>query len=101
MALKYKDKKLINIYPLSDKNKYFISISYNYQKPNSETILLYIVNLIATKDNDKFTFSIPLDYLTRYWKTQTFGNITYHFRNFINTDRAKIFNKKTLKLQIN
>ncbi|GFD83005.1 hypothetical protein MHM83_09265 [Tenacibaculum sp. Mcav3-52] len=98
LALKYKDKKLINIYPLSDKNKYFISISYNYQKPNSETILLYIVNLIATKDNDKFTFSIPLDYLTRYWKTQTFGNITYHFRNFINTDRAKIFNKKNSEI---
>jgi len=95
--LKNKDKQLINIYPVSN-NEYFISVSYTYQKPESESILLYIINLIATKDENKFTFSVPIDYLTRYWKTQTIGNTTYHFRNNLNTERAKLFDKKNSEI---
>lgn len=96
-VLKLKDKQLINVYPISN-NEYFISVSYTYQKPESEPILLYIINLIATKDDSKFTFSIPIDYLTRYWKTQTIGNITYHFRNNLNTERAKLCDKKNSEI---
>jgi hypothetical protein len=96
-ALKHKDKQLINVYPISN-NEYFISVSYTYQTPESEPILLYIINLIATKDDSKFTFSVPIDYLTRYWKKQTIGNITYHFRNNLNTKRAKLFDKKNSEI---
>jgi hypothetical protein len=53
-ALKHKDKQLINVYPISN-NEYFISVSYTYQTPESEPILLYIINLIATKDDSKAT----------------------------------------------
>ncbi len=96
-ALNLKDKQLINVYPVSN-NEYFISVSYTFQKPESEPILLYIINLIATKDDNKFTFSIPIDYLTRYWKTQTIGNITYHFKDTLNTERAKLFDKKNSEI---
>lgn len=96
-AKKIQDKQLINIYPIS-RDKYFISISYTYQNPETNPILLYIINLIATNTNDKFTFSVPLDYLTRYWKTETVGNVTYHFRESINKERAKVFDNKNTEI---
>ncbi|CAM1346975.1 hypothetical protein [Tenacibaculum insulae] len=96
-AKKNQDKQLINIYPIS-KDKYFITISYIYQNPETNPILLYNINLIATESSDKFTFSVPLDYLTRYWKTETVGNITYHFRENINIERAKIFDNKNIEI---
>ncbi|UII76326.1 hypothetical protein LV716_00605 [Flagellimonas sp. HMM57] len=96
-ALKFKDKQLINVYPISN-GEYFVSISYtSYKEPESDPVLLYIIDLIATKIDDKFTFSVPIDYLTRYWKTQTIGNITYHYKSDINIKRAELFNKKILK----
>lgn len=96
-ASKSQDKQLINVYPIS-KNEYLFTVSYTRQKPNSNPTLLYIVNLVATKTKDKFTFSIPIDYLTRHWKTQTVGNITYYFRNTIKIDRAKLFDKKNSEI---
>ncbi|MEO6902523.1 MAG: hypothetical protein ABI315_05130 [Bacteroidia bacterium] len=94
---KIQDKQLINVYPIST-DKYFISISYTYQNPKTNPILLYIINLIATETNDKFTFSVPLDYLTRNWKTEIVGNITYHYRDKINNDRAKVFDNKNIEI---
>ena len=97
IAKETQDKFLINIYPISS-DKYFIIISYTYQNPETNPILLYTINLIATETNDKFTFSVPLDYLTRYWKTETVGNITYHFREKINEEKAKIFDNKNIEI---
>lgn len=91
------DKQLINIYPIL-KDEYFLSIAYTYQRPKLLPILIYTINLIATKKNDKFTFSIPIDYLTRYWKTQKIGNINYHFRENLNEKRAALFNKKNTSI---
>ena len=96
-AKKKQDKQLINVYPISN-DKYFISISYTYQNPKANPILLYIINLTVTQANDKFTFSVPLDYLTQYWKTETVGNITYHYRDKINKDRAKGFDEKNIEI---
>ena len=90
---KIKDKKLINVYPIS-KDKYFLTVSYIYKNSENNPINLYNINLIATELGDKFTFSIPLNYFTRYWKSETIGNITYHFRKSINKKRAEIFNNK-------
>ena len=91
------DKQLINLYPISA-NQYFISISYCREGQDSNPILFYVINLIATKEKDKFTFSVPLDYFTRYWKTQTVGNITYHFRGEIKVGRAKLFDEKNTEI---
>jgi len=96
-SAKIQDKQLINIYPISNE-KYFISISYIYQRPKSNPILFYIINLIATQTNDKFTFSLPIDYLTKYWKTETVGNITYHFREKINKERAELCDSKNTEI---
>ena len=64
-AAQIQDKQLINIYSISA-DEFYLSISYTYQKPKSHPILLYIINLVATKINDGFAFSVPLDYLTRH-----------------------------------
>lgn len=90
------DKQLINIYPIS-KNKYFLAIAYTYNS-SSYPVLLYKIDLVATKTGDEFTFSVPLDYLTRYWKTKKVGNITYHFRGKLNKKTAKRFNKKNTSI---
>ena len=87
------DKQLINIYPISN-SKYLFSLAYIDRHQDTNPILLYKINLIATETNERFTFSIPIDYLTRYWKTKTIGNITYHYRNNLRNKRAKIFNRK-------
>lgn len=92
-AAQVQDKQLINIYPIS-KDKYFLSIAYNYQRLKSLPIILYTINLVATKNNNKFTFSVPIDYHTRYWKTEKVGDITYHYRESLNEERATLFNKK-------
>ena len=91
------DKQLINIYPIST-NEYFLSLAYIMESSTSHPILYYTINLIATKANDKFTFSVPIDYFTRYWKTETIGNITYHFKEKIDKERAELFDKKNTSI---
>lgn len=90
---KIQDKQLINLYPIST-DKYFTTISYISYNRESDPMLVYIINIIATEKNNEFTFSIPIDYLTRYWKVETIGNITYHFREEIDKERAALFNSK-------
>lgn len=88
-----KDKQLVNLYPISNKD-YLISIAYLKQEEVVLPKLYFFLNLIATKKNNHFTFSIPLDYSTRYYKTKTIGNVTYFFRDKINIHRATVFNEK-------
>ncbi len=92
-ALQIENKQLINLYSVG-KNKYSVSIIYLSKNINKTPKIPYILNLIAEDKNGKITFSIPLDYLTRYWKTQLVGNTTYHFRNKLNLSRAKLFDDK-------
>ena len=91
--LKIQDKKLINVYPISSQS-YFLTISFNSFDAEAVPSPIYTFNLIATKTEKAFTFAIPLDYLTRHWKTETVGNVTYHFRTQLNKERANIFNEK-------
>ncbi len=86
-------RQLINIFPIT-KNTYSISIICTIKKENNLPIVLYLTDLIAKIKNNKVTFSIPLEYLTRYWKKQKIGNITYHYRNNLDKEKAIIFNKK-------
>jgi len=93
VRLKVKDKQVTNLYPVSD-SKYSLSIAYATSITNETPVIIYILNLIADDSNNKITFSTPIDYLTRYWKTTTVGNVIYHHRGEINKDRAELFAKK-------
>ena len=92
LRLTKKDKQIINFYPIG-KNAYNIDLSLiDYSE---EGYVVYcLLNLIANDESDKFTFEIPLDYKTRHWKTAKTGNITYYFRDTIQTNRGEIFDKK-------
>ncbi|WP_438422711.1 hypothetical protein [Aquimarina macrocephali] len=97
---KVKDKQLINMYPISN-HEYVLSISYTLQKDSSLPTIVYVVNLVATERNKKITFSIPLEYQTKYWHTEEIGNITYHYRGKINKERAQLFDKKNTQIANN
>ena len=97
LRLRIKDKQLINIHSIS-KNKYSLSIAYVSHTGTSLPVIMYVLNLIAEDKKGKITFSIPIDYLTRYWKATEIGNITYHFRSDINKSRAIIFNDKNTQI---
>ncbi len=90
-------KQLINLYPVSD-SKYFITIAYIGNNANEPGNLNLLLNLIVTKAKGNMRFSIPLNYFTSSWKTKTVGNITYHFIDNINIERATIFNKKNTSI---
>lgn len=95
---KHYDKQLINCYPVS-KDKYFVTVSYiNRLKTIIKKQLVYTINLIAYKTKTGFTFSIPLKYLTRYWKIKNVGNVKYVFRDTINQHQAEIFRQKNIEI---
>ena len=91
------DKQLINIYPISS-NKYFLSIACYSVKTERDPIIISILNLIAENNGGKVTFSIPLNYLTRYWKKTRIGNIAYYHRGELRRERAEIFNYKNMQI---
>jgi hypothetical protein len=80
--------QVINLYPIG-KSRYCIKVAFM----NCDS-LRAIFNFIGLVKVDKVTFSIPLNYLTRYWKTTQTGNVTYHYPDNINLSRAYKFNKK-------
>jgi hypothetical protein len=96
-AKAFKDKKLINVYPLS-KNEYSLLISIHYQQQSSDPILLYLLHFIATKTENAFQFSLPLDYMTSNWKKQEVGNITYYSSSSLYLERAKLFDRKNTEI---
>jgi hypothetical protein len=80
--------ELINYYPL-DKNQYWLSISCS-----QETELYAILSFIAVKEKSRYTFQVPLGYLTRHWQTKHIGRITYHYADTIDVRRARAFEKR-------
>ncbi len=97
VTLKIQDKRLINMYPISD-HEYSLLISYTIYKSDVKPKIAYLVRLIATENNGNITFSIPLEYYTRYWKIKEIGNVTYHYRGQINKERALLFDQKNTKI---
>lgn len=85
-------KQLINMYPVAP-GQYFISVAI-ISSSGPAPLLKKIINLIASDRGGKISFALPLNYLTRSWKTRKVGNITYHYPDEINIDRAKKFDKK-------
>lgn len=90
-------RQLINLYPIST-TEYFISVVYVGHRTNEAPILKTIFNLVAKNENEKFIFSLPISYLTKTWKTKVVGNVTYHFSDNINFERAKLFDKKNISI---
>lgn len=89
--------QLINLYGLGE-SRFFTSVSI-IDKNSSE--LNYIIDLVATIKDENITFSSPLNYYTRFWKTHSVGNLTYHFRDTIDLNRAKIFDNKNNQIASN
>ncbi len=91
--------QLINFYPVST-NSFLLTIAFtevSKEKALSPHIL-NILRLIATTNKEEVTFSIPLVYKTRHWKTFNIGNVTYHSRDNIVAERARQFNKKNKEI---
>ncbi|MEM1328768.1 MAG: hypothetical protein AAGI23_22620 [Bacteroidota bacterium] len=87
------DKQLIQLYPIND-DQYSLSVTYMRPRKETDATLLYILHLMATKEQGVIRFGVPLDYLTRHWATTKIGKTTYYHRNKLNTKRAQIFNQK-------
>ncbi len=84
------EKKLINVYPLTD-NKFSVTLSFFDASKNT---IVCIYNLIAVVENGTVKFENSVYENTKKWKKETIGNITYHFRDNINKTIAQNFNLK-------
>ena len=85
--------QLSNVYPINN-TSFKININGFLSRSQKSPTLLYSIRLIAKEAKEGFKFSIPLKIETKYWKIKKIGNITYHYRNDLNINRAKLFNKK-------
>ncbi len=95
-APNYYKPQLINLYPIAN-NQYFISLAFiNNNAQNSS--LRAIINFMAFFGQNNITFSIPAYYLTRNWKICKTGDITYHYPDNINMERARQFNKSNTRI---
>jgi hypothetical protein len=81
-------KELINLYPVSGR-QYFVTVAITSRDNQLKTIF----NLIALDEEKQITFTLPVNYLTRTWKTKTVGRIIYHYQDKLNVARAKRFNQ--------
>ena len=90
-------KQLINFYPVSA-GEYFISIAYIGNQPGGTSDLKGIINLVAKHTNGKTTFSLPLNYRTRHWNTQTIQDVTYYFPDKLNLATANAFAAKNIAI---
>lgn len=83
---------LTNVMPLND-NDYLIQCSYiglNETTP----VLRASFTMVATKDADRFHFSSPLNRTSLFWKSETLGNTTFHFKGRFNSANAKTYLSK-------
>jgi len=81
-------QELINLYPITGK-QYFVTIAITGRDNQLKTIF----NLIALDGEKQIAFTLPVNYLTRTWKTKTIGRIIYHYPDKLNVARAKKFNQ--------
>ena len=85
--------QLINLYALSV-NQYFASVAFT----GSDNTIRLVFDFYVDIKSDKVTFSIPLHYHTKNWRTIVIGNITYHYNDHINMANAQSFNAKNTKI---
>lgn len=69
-------------------------LQINYMGVNgSIPVLKSSFRLMAKLVNGQFYFYSPLKETTRLWKTKKIGDITFHFKDTLNIDGAKFFEK--------
>jgi len=69
-------------------------LQLNYMGLNGSTpVLKASFRLMAKRVNGQFYFYSPLKETTRYWKTKKIGDITFRFKDTLNIDGAKFFEK--------
>ncbi|MGN8067990.1 hypothetical protein [Mucilaginibacter sp. 22184] len=81
-------QELINLYPVSGK-QYFVTTAITSRDNQLKTIF----NLIVLVEEKQITFALPVNYLTRTWKTKTVGRIIYHYPDKLNVARAQKFDQ--------
>ncbi len=94
-------RQLINFYSLSP-DRYFLTIAItdsNFEEEEVEEsasppAIKMIVNLVAQDHDGSVEFAIPLQHMTRHWKSETVGRVTYHFRSTLNRTRASHFDSR-------
>ena len=84
------EKKLINIYPLTE-NKFSVSLSFFDPSKNA---IICIYNLTAVVEKGIVKFENAVYENTKRWKKETVGNITYHYKDKFNKTVAQQFNLK-------
>jgi hypothetical protein len=87
---KYFQAQIINLYPIEN-NQYLLTIIYS----NNDEIGR-IFTFLAKNQNEKITFSCPLKYNTKFWKSTTIGTATYFYPDTIDIKRAETFNRKNI-----
>jgi hypothetical protein len=78
---------LTNVAQIDDTN-YLIQLSYIGVNENSP-IIMASFKLIGKRKENQFYFSSPLKYNTSSWKIKKIDNITFHYKNILDTKNAK------------
>lgn len=88
----YFKARLINLYPVGG-SRYMLTLSYT----NNDEIGR-ILNILAKEDNGNIVFANPVKYNARHWKTAKVGTLTYFFRDTIDMERARLFDRKNISI---
>jgi hypothetical protein len=81
---------LVNIVKQHD--NYLVQLSY-IGVTDGVPVIKASFKLLAKQQDGKFLFYSPLKQNTTGWKTRTLGNITFRFKDTLNTTDAKAFQK--------
>ncbi len=91
-------KLLVNRMDQLSANQYKVSILYTRPVAGQPSEVQTVFMLIATSINNHFVFALPLKYLTQSWKSRVVGNITYHYCDSMNINRAMIFDAANTRI---
>ena len=84
---------LLDVSPIG-KEKFLIQITY-VGTTDENPIIRANIELIAHKTEDNYVFSSPLVHNTKHWKSTSFENFTYHYRDTINIKKAQEYQRLT------
>lgn len=77
---------------VKQRNNYLVQLAY-IGVTGGTPVIRASFKLLAKQQNGKFLFYSPLKQNTAYWKTRTLGNITFRFKDTLNTIDAMVFQK--------
>ncbi|MBB6521466.1 hypothetical protein [Pseudoteredinibacter isoporae] len=90
------ERRLSNIHAVGEGNH---SVTLSYTATESQA-LLYSFKFLARDEPEraKVYFDLVLGLNTRHWKTRQVGDTRYHYKNIINIERAKRFDRKNRQI---